>query len=64
MTPEPALLIETFPALQVYADTVAHGFVVRVPGVDVCLPKAEVLDRLAPAYWLYRWPLKWHPLPQ
>ena len=50
MTPEPALLIETFPALQVYADTVAHGFVVRVPGVDVCLPKAEVLDRLAPAH--------------
>ncbi len=50
MTPDPALLIETFPALRVYDDIVAHGFVGRVPGVDVCLSKAEVLARLAPVH--------------
>lgn len=41
-------LIETFPALSAHAPLIAHGFVRRVPGVDVSLPKAEVLERLAP----------------
>jgi copper oxidase (laccase) domain-containing protein len=46
----PALdsLIETFPALSAHGSFIAHGFVRRVPGVDVSLPKAEVLERLAP----------------
>ena len=40
--------IESFPALEALGGLVRHGFVGRVPGVDVALPKAEVLERLAP----------------
>lgn len=50
MIPDPASLIETFPALRSYDDIAAHGFVRRVPGVDVSLAKAEVLERLAPVH--------------
>ena len=41
-------LIETFPALAAHGDKVAHGFVVRVPGVEVSLSKAETVERLLP----------------
>lgn len=46
--PNIAPLIECFPALTVRADIAAHGFVRRVPGVDMSQSKAEVVERLAP----------------
>ncbi len=50
MTHDTASLIEAFPALREYDHIAAHGFVRRVPGVDVSLAKAEVLERLAPVH--------------
>jgi copper oxidase (laccase) domain-containing protein len=44
----PGPLIEIFPALSAHGGLAAHGFVRRVPGIDVSLPKEEVLQRLAP----------------
>jgi copper oxidase (laccase) domain-containing protein len=41
-------LIETFPALTAHGDILAHGFVRRVPDVDVSLPRAEMVERLMP----------------
>jgi copper oxidase (laccase) domain-containing protein len=43
-----AAFVETFPALQALAPAARHAFVRRIPGVDLSLSKAEVLERLAP----------------
>src|SRR5688572_20124460 len=48
MPTDTALLIESFPALTAFGNIAAHGFVRRVPGVDLSLSKAEVLARLQP----------------
>ena len=50
MTRVASPLIETFSALRSYGDIAAHGFVRRVPAVDVRLSKPEVLERLAPVH--------------
>ncbi len=46
--PAVASLVETFPALTAHGTLMAHGFVRRVPGVDLQGEKAEVLASLAP----------------
>jgi polyphenol oxidase len=48
MLSDTAPIIETFPALAAHGAVVAHGFVRRVPGVDLSLSKSEVLERLGP----------------
>ena len=45
-----APLIESFPALTAHAIVATHGFVRRVPGVDLSLSKAEVIARLRPLH--------------
>jgi polyphenol oxidase len=45
-----ANLIEQFPALEAMADVCQHGFIKRVPGIDVSHDKADVLKRLDAAH--------------
>jgi copper oxidase (laccase) domain-containing protein len=45
-------LIETFPALMAHANIAAHGFVRRIPGVEVSESKSETVAQLAP--WHHR----------
>jgi copper oxidase (laccase) domain-containing protein len=40
--------IEVFPALSAYDAVAAHGFVQRIPDVEVSLSKPETVERLAP----------------
>lgn len=41
-------LMETFPSLDALGGLVRHGFVTRIPGVDVAMPKDEVLAQQQP----------------
>lgn len=41
-------LCETFPTLDALGGLVRHAFVRRIPGVDVAMDKAEVLEALTP----------------
>lgn len=49
-----AALIEHFPTLAGYAKTVVHGFVRRVPDIDVAADRATVLERLEAAHRVAR----------
>lgn len=48
MISEVTTYIETFPALTAHEKLAAHGFVQRVPAVDLSLSKQEMLERLIP----------------
>lgn len=49
-----AAVIEHFPILASYTKTVVHGFVRRVPDIDVVADRATVLERLEAAHRLAR----------